>query len=356
MNDAVSKRRRLVLQQASEWIVRLQDDPLSDADLESWARWMSESKDHAEAFDDLTALWEASANLDSESILRARKEGPPVAGVATQLQNRPSRQRRRRPLMRWMGAAAAAAVVVVGLWLLMPVREVTPDVQHFATAQGERNQFTLPDGSEVSLDAATEIQVKLTDARREVVLQSGQAFFAVAHAPDRPFVVMASQVEARALGTRFSVSRHASDAVSVSVLEGRVRVSAPASSGRSGTWFDAGMGQRIDYAQAQGLSAPKQTNVELATAWRDGIVIYQGERLANVIADLNRYSKVPVRLDDPVHGQLKVTGRWELDKTEGWLEGLAQALGLSALRHRNEIVLTSRARPESDAPVVEPTP
>jgi len=342
MNDAAKSRRRVVLQQASDWLVRLQDDRLGDADLEAWGRWMAASPEHAAAFDEMSVLWDVSASLDSATVLMARADRSAMAGPKSR---HGIRMHRRHPGKRkWIAVAAAAVVAAVGIWFLVLPRSSRPAVQVFATELGQQRHVTLGDGSQVDLDAGSEIHVRFSAARRDIDLVRGQAFFSVVHAPRRPFVVRSGQVESRALGTRFSVAHRAPGMLAVNVLEGRVRVSAPAGSGQSGNWFDAGMGQRVDYTRAQGLEPPKGVNVEMATAWRSGVMVYQGEALANVISDLNRYSAIPVRLADPAQGQIRVTGRWELKRTGHWLEGLAQTVGMDVLRGPGGIMLSRPAR------------
>jgi transmembrane sensor len=335
MNSSASERRHLVLQEASEWLMRLQDEGCTDADLEAWGQWLQASPQHSAAFDDVSALWEASSKLDSATVLRAREKtvGVPRRSIAAE------HRRPRRP-MRFLAGLAASALIVAVAWLFSTDIRQDADAQRFVTSVGERRHVTLADGSTVDIDAATELLVRYGENKRDIELRAGQAFFSVAHAPERPFVVAAGKVRSRALGTRFAVSHRANRDVAVTVVEGRVRVSQSVEQGRTVPSVDATAGQQVTFSDDGGMQPPRNLNAGLTTAWREGVVIYQGESLANVIADLNRYSTVLVRLEDPALGQLKVTGRWELAAIDRWVDGLARASGTRIRRSANEILLS----------------
>jgi transmembrane sensor len=333
MNNSASERRHLVLQEASEWLIRLQDESCTDSELEAWGHWMQLSPQHAAAFDDLSALWEASSQVNSAAVLRARGAERARSHPTTVEQRRPTRWP-----MRFAAGIAASFLVVALVWVLASRPGHDAATQVFATNVGERRQVTLADGSTVVLDAATEIRIRYDTKRRDIELRTGQAFFSVAHAPERPFIVVAGDVQSRALGTRFAVGHRANREVAVTIVEGRVRVS-QAAPGRVASAVEVSGGQQVTFSEDAGLHPPLQVNAELATTWREGVVIYQGESLANVIADLNRYSRVPVRLEDPALGQLKVTGRWELAAIDQWVDGLARASGTRIKRSANGILL-----------------
>jgi len=83
----------------------------------------------------------------------------------------------------------------------------------------------LEDGSEVLLDAETEMVVNFSKDTRSLDLKMGRASFSVNHDPARSFVVTAGDVLVRALGTVFNVYKKKKGSVKVSVSEGSVHVS-----------------------------------------------------------------------------------------------------------------------------------
>lgn len=339
MNKADNNGRKIALQEASEWLLRLQEDDVPDTELEAWGNWMARSPANARAFDDVSALWEASASVTSESLDDAIRN-------RSNASRRISRHPRRRTGW-WVAAAMAAAcgVIAVGLVKLRPA--TTPPVpQVLATEKGERRHVVLADGSAVDLDADSRLTVDLAGAGRELVLERGRAHFAVAHDPSRPFRVQAGGIVGLAIGTRFSVGYRGADRIAVVVDEGRVRVSQ-----RQGLDStppaprEAGRNERIRYSAEGGLEGPQPVDADRAMSWREGSVVYQSESLASVIEDLNRYSRIPLRLEDASMGKLLVTGRWDSASIDNWVEGLARALHLQVVRQRDVILLAARSRP-----------
>ncbi len=83
--------------------------------------------------------------------------------------------------------------------------------------------FGLPDGSRMTLDTDSEVDIAFAPERRNLRLVKGRAFFDVAHDAQRPFAVVADGREVEALGTRFDV-RMDPGQVRVVLVEGRVSV------------------------------------------------------------------------------------------------------------------------------------
>src|SRR3546814_12332562 len=85
--------------------------------------------------------------------------------------------------------------------------------------------FELADGSKVTLNTATEIRVDYRARERIVRLVRGQALFDVAHAPERPFLVLVAARTVHALRTIFEV-RFDKNMIQVPYLTAKVIISA----------------------------------------------------------------------------------------------------------------------------------
>src|SRR5581483_7239884 len=130
----------------------------------------------------------------------------------------------------WVPALVAAALLIVsvGAWVLMRVPT------SFETEVGEQRSVVLQDGSVVTLNTSSHIDVDLRKDRRVIRLSRGEALFQVARDATRPFDVVAGPVTVQAVGTEFNVDRR--DArTTVTVVEGQVRVSTQAASVPAGS-------------------------------------------------------------------------------------------------------------------------
>ncbi|HEY2533529.1 MAG TPA: FecR domain-containing protein [Xanthobacteraceae bacterium] len=188
----------------------------------------------------------------------------------------------------------------------MFMRHGAPVAEHFASTQNDRSQVTLSDGSVVSLNWGSAIDVTFSDTERRIMLRRGEAFFAVAKNPKRPFIVDAGDRRIAALGTQFEV-RLDRDRVEVVLLEGKVSVK------------DTGHNEQSSLLPNERLVAVRgaatlitQVNAQKQTSWRQGWLEFENDTLADAIAEFNRYSPQPIMLADPKVGALRISGVFHL--------------------------------------------
>lgn len=229
------------------------------------------------------------------------------------------------------GSALAASVAAAALLALITVPNLQRGAE-FETATGEVRTIALADGSVVTLGAASEIEVAFSDRERRIELASGQAFFEVAHDPARPFHVDAGAATVRALGAKFDVNRSASR-VRVAVLEGVVRLKAWAVDADSGAAHILRADQRMEAPTTLSASVTQSLAViPVETAapgeWRQGRLEYENSRLADLVADVNRYYAPGVELDEGAR-DVRVTASFRADEIPVFLNTLEAALPLS---------------------------
>jgi transmembrane sensor len=359
MRDQPRTTRAQALQEASEWVIRLGDRDLQDADIDAWNAWMEASPLHAQAFEDVHLLWDAAAGVDPAQVVAARQaraaggaataaagEGTPGVTLAS-FQPRattvpaPRASTRARP-RRWIALAASVAMLAVLVGALKFSRPAAPTEIRLAAEIGTPRQADLPDGSRIDLDAGSEVVVQFSSQRRQVELVRGQAYFAVAKDPARPFEVRADGALAQALGTHFSVAKR-NEGIRVIVSEGRVQVSdlRAHGDGIANHVVQLAANQSATLREGGPLDGPVDLDAASTLAWLQGKVTYRSETLGNVVADLNRYSTRPIILQDATLAQMRVTGRWSTTDLDVWLDSVAQALSLSVVRRQDEILLVS---------------
>jgi transmembrane sensor len=288
--------------EAAEWLLRLSEDAVDADDIAQWQQWLSARPDNRAAFERAQTVWDLTSRVknpawptDSE----VAADGARFGWLATHR-------------MKLALAAVLVLSVIAGVvsWQWLGSR----DTLALVTDLGQNRSFTLPDGSRVSLGGASHIQSRFSEKRRTIELASGEAFFEVEKDPARPFVVRAGEVSVEAVGTAFNV-RRAAERIEVVVTSGAVRV--------NGEQIDAGMRTTIDSGVHIASAA---TEVAAVLKRQQGQLQYNDEPLRFVVADLNRYSKVPIEILSPQAGELRVTGTVLERDVDAWIEGLSQAL------------------------------
>jgi transmembrane sensor len=220
---------------------------------------------------------------------------------------------------------------------------------HYETATGERLAFTLNDGSQVTLDTQSELKVSFSPAERSVRLMRGQAFFEVAKDPQRPFIVEARNRRFVAVGTAFDV-RVDGDQVRVIMVEGTVRVegrapevaatNAPGAPTQPPTSGIAGRAANRDVLRSESpavttitageqfiTDAEREDHVraadpERSMSWRRGQLVFDNTRLADAVAEVNRYSEAKIELADPDLGNLRLSGAFATGRPTVFVEAV----------------------------------
>jgi transmembrane sensor len=171
--------------QAADWVAKIHEEEHS-SELDARLRaWLDESDDHRRAFDRLTRAWEVAGKIR----LRA-----PQDALAGEL-------RRRSRFVPWAAAVAATLVLAVGAAVYYS------RVDAVVTEVGQQRVRLLPDGTRVTLNTNTRIEVNYDEHARRVRLIRGEAWFEVAKRATWPFLVSVDGEVIRALGTSFIV-RH----------------------------------------------------------------------------------------------------------------------------------------------------
>jgi transmembrane sensor len=174
------------------------------------------------------------------------------------------------------------------------------------------------------------LQVKFADDERRIVLRQGEASFQVSHDEQRPFVVQAGDVSVRAVGTAFSVRMRRSD-VEVVVTEGVVEVVRKGGTARIAAERVKRNQEVVVATTAQpgatpiAVAALSDKEIERRLAWQDGRLVFQGEALANAVAEVNRYSLLPVVIDDPELGRKSFVGVFRVGDSRAFAQAAATA-------------------------------
>jgi transmembrane sensor len=312
------------LRDAGEWIQRLNESD-AQAVVDEWLQWCRTDPKNLPVFEQMQRIWNALPQARD----RGRHSPQPVARV-----------KHRDRLM----ALAASVVLLVGVaaWLAIGYSRV----QVLDTAIGEQRHITLADGSQLYLAPNSRVSTHFTLTRRDVRLEDGQAFFAVAHSALRPFIVHTNSLTVTAVGTAFDV-RIGPIGTVVTVGEGGVNVAprADEAGGRAGTMAETvrlGVGQRGTFSRSAQPLGVASVDPRAAGSWRDGKLQFLGEPLEDVVAAINRYSATRIVVA-PAFQQTRFTGTVSAANVRDWLGALEQIYAVEVIdQGANGILIRSR--------------
>ncbi|WP_339533351.1 FecR family protein [Pseudomonas mucidolens] len=309
-----------VSEQAIDWMVRLRADQ-PDARLQQrFDVWLQMDPAHAQAWarlqERLGGSWNTLRTLDKR-----------LPGEARQVLLQP--QGSRRDVLRAIGGLG---LLGGGLWLAArsPVGDRLLADLH--TARGQRETFTLLDGSRLSLNADTAVDVQFDARQRLVILRHGELVIQVASDPLRPLRVRTAQGEIQALGTRFLVTQ-TPDATRVVVLEHSVQARLPDTTRRI-----VQEGQSVLLYSDR--IVPVDGDQRYRSDWLAGHLNVLDDSLEQVVAALRPYSRGLVRVAPQVRG-LRVQGVFPLDDPDRAYNALAETLPIRVDRYSPWLTLIS---------------
>ena len=343
---------------AHQWRARLSDPSVTESERRAFEMWMASDPRHRMAYEKAAQFWAALGDVGYDAVndqpLLAERFQSTMRSVSTAL----SRMKAHPSFVPSSVAASAALILVFG-WLVtngpwLQPSDARPVV--FATGTSEVKDFVLSDGSRVTLGASSQIRVRMDGNLRRIDLRSGDAFFDVAKAPDRPFVVMADGTEVRAIGTAFDVQTDPGG-VRVSVLEGRVGVSKDLSlngavppganlANANDPSVDRILlrpGQKVHVSKREGFGDVKTIDTSTIGAWRRGQLVYVRAPLSVVIDDVNRYSETLYIVGGEAQ-DLKLSGTFDSSDIGGMIATIAEALPIEVVDQGPAGVYLERAR------------
>ncbi|RYC68206.1 FecR family protein [Spirosoma sordidisoli] len=204
---------------------------------------------------------------------------------------------------------------------------------------GQRLSVTLPDGSKIYLNAESKLRYPktLTGPTRHVFLE-GEGFFEVAHNPAQPFVVTTSRLTTTVKGTSFNVNAYANESLAeVTVLTGKVEVS---TTGRRQAPRLLIPGQRVTYRpDRETLMQTTLADPQLATAWRNGTLVFRRTPMADIVRQLSRQYGVRVRLATPALAACTVVGTFNRASLDDVLAVLCGSVGATYQYQGKEVMI-----------------
>jgi transmembrane sensor len=337
------------LNEASQWLLRLQSGELSDEQLNAWLQWIDENPDNFAEFERLQRDWKDLDALKGESFDETPLPLPTRAGTPHRGQVEHAKSDHFAISSGWttrlvFGLAASAAAIILGLsaTTLWPWREYISHGSELVSATVTNRAATLPDGSRMMLGVRSRVNMDFNGATRELTLSKGEAYFKVKHDKLHPFVVQAGGVSVTAVGTAFDVRRD-QDRVTITVEEGTVEVSSHGIGQKSTTWR-AEAGYQLTYSTQDRIASIASVNPADALAWRNGELAYIREPLASVVEDIDRYAAHRVIIEDPAIARLNFTGTVFASSLDDWLIGIEQAYSISVTRTESGDIILSKEK------------
>lgn len=330
-------------EQAAIWCMALAAGELSAGQARAFDQWLAEA-DNAAALHEAIRIWNGSELLaDMAKVI-------PLRNAALRRYRRADARRMWRGRPGWPALGALAAILLIALASFALLHQ---PVHVYSSGVGERRVAVLDDGSRLSLDADSRVDVRMTDSRRDLMLVRGRAKFDVARDPLRPFSVAIDDKAVVATGTSFSVERLQKSAY-VLLYEGHVAVvnredRKPVRQ-RKGNRTLA-IAADLTLAPGEQLVVPLDIRDATATVsgfdptqslyWETGQLSFENQPLALAVERVNRHSSVKIGIGDSATGRITVNGVFDANDAEAFVEAVTALNDVVVTRGRGTITLHS---------------
>jgi transmembrane sensor len=288
---------------AAEWAARADAGALAPHDAQALEAWLAADPRHLGAF--------ARAGAVLAHFDKARALGRDFEAEAPRM---PSRRGALSALAATLAVTAGAGAITYSLIF-----------RRYSTRRGEMRRVALPDGSTVTLNTASEVVVDFAAGRRSVRLEKGEALFNVTRGA-KPFEVEAGGVRVQASNATFNIRQHEGRQVEVLVCSGVVDLA-------DGSRIARLPKATIAYARPSAPVSAKPVSgddVSRKLAWREGMIAFHGETLAEAADEFARYTDQRIVIDDPEVARRTVVGLFVANDPAGFAKAVALSFGLRA--------------------------
>lgn len=322
-----------ILDDATEWFVVMRAEEISDARMEGFIAWISHSVVHQKAFEQIGGFW----------------DGLPVTGnekkasvTSLSLHKKKIEQKVLPQKSRWFLGQIAASIAFLTLSIVTYQYGGFLLMDDYGTKVGELADIMLEDGSHLVMNTNSAVRVDLQNDKRVVYLERGEVYFEVAKDQDRPFYVETKGGLVRVLGTKFNIRQRGLSS-DVSVVEGSVGV---VDYGRMTDDFSLEqLDATLSADQKFSLGDNQIDNVALPVdsarvlSWRDRKLIYNGEKFVDLVADINRYYEIDIRIGDPTLNDIEVVAIMKVEDRDTTLKALEATFNVTARILSNDLIL-----------------
>lgn len=244
-------------------------------------------------------------------------------------------------------AAIFVVMVLSSLALTYLMLNPEADVQEIVfreiiTDRNQRASIQLSDGTKVNLSVDSRIKMPDQFARdvREIEL-SGEAYFDVAHSPDRPFIIRSGNTTVQVLGTDFGVRAYSDeDQIRVVVKTGSVAVKST-----------IGQEENSVILQPGQLARVASNSLDINTEWVDpdsylewinGKLSFNQSTLSEVISQLERWYDLEVVLENKSIKDRRLTAIIDSRSLNNVLNVISQSVDLSYEVIDNKVFLRNK--------------
>jgi len=303
----ISPQQQKALEDAARWHVELSAESSTDKDRQAWQQWLFDKAENQWAWQQLEKLQQQLKGLPGDLAFDALKNDEGMGDP--------------HPRRNVLKSIAGLGLISSSSWLAWQHSPVSLMLADHYTSTGEVREMRLADGSILTLNSASAINVNFSEVERRISLKQGEIMISTHSNNDiRPFYVQTDQGLLKPLGTRFSVEQRKHE-TELKVFEHQVKVSLP-----DKQQMICSSGNKLTFTHKQ--FQPLTTLVEDEDAWLQQKLIINDMPLDKFLNELARYRPGVIRVE-PELAKYHISGTFDVTNTDQALTAVSRLFPVS---------------------------
>lgn len=294
----------------------------------------------------LTGIWYFQMNSSSEMIKYAQTFKSPVTDTDTRLILQDGKEVRIGNVESQISYAQNGEDITIGTdqKVFQNIISKKTNYNTVIVPYGKRTLITLSEGTKVWLNSGSKLifPAVFSENKREVYID-GEAVFEVTHSETNPFYVQTRDFDIKVLGTVFNVSSYSDDKNSSTVLQkGKIELSYKGNSIFTKEKLTILPSTMAVYNPDENNFTKEKVNPQDYMSWHDGYLVFNNEKLINILKRLSRYYNVDILLTDAKIQNETFSGKLDLKGSPSKvLDIIAKTTPFIYEREDNQIVIKS---------------
>ena len=305
-------------------------------------QWLEGDSRRLGAFVRAQAAW---IHAERAAALGKMPETAPTVPINPDPVETPAPRTLSRRMLLGGGGAIAVSVAAIGLI----------DWQRYRTLEsgvGEIRHIALAGGTILTLDTDSRVDIAMSSNDSTLELKRGKVFLDAIRQEAGRVAVSALNLVLTTQGGAFSLSAIADDPIIALVTRGHLEVSQSEGFFGGQRRLALGQDQELTFAPRQQLSSrnvrqvPEAERAQLL-AWRDGMLSFGGEALAQAVRAFNRYGPIRIVVDNPALASQRITGLFKGNDPQGFATAIAASLGATVIDKGNVLQIAMKKVPSA---------
>ncbi|WP_228712712.1 FecR family protein [Halarcobacter mediterraneus] len=266
-----------IKEQAVYWIT-CEKEGLNESQKKELKSWLKENPFHQKAYDRMKFIHQMSNSLSKENSQK----------LSSEVHRSLSKSKLSFKVKSYYTSAAAIVLVLFfSLFKIYDENSLKYEKVYSTNTQSILEQ-SLPDGSIISLDAKTKLDIKFYKNKREAFLSNGKVMFNVEKNENRPFLITSNNIQIEVVGTKFEVIS-SNNKTTINVKEGKVRTYFLNDLDRKVNTRLLTKAETITYTNQGKINKYLKLNPNKIALWQNNLISFNQISLKEALEEFSKY-------------------------------------------------------------------